>query len=80
MIPITFYVFLSVIIMPDGTLKSYTENVVECPTEEAVQQMHVPKIENGTIKDWAASCGPMTLMFNEPPTIPNKPSKEELQT
>ncbi len=44
MIPITFYVFLSVIVMPDGTLKSYTENVVECPTEEAVQQMHVPKI------------------------------------
>tara|TARA_R100000995_G_scaffold74973_1_gene44154 strand:+ start:438 stop:680 length:243 start_codon:yes stop_codon:yes gene_type:complete len=80
MIPITFYVFLSVIIMPDGTVKSYTENVVECPTEEAVQQMHVPKMKNGTIKDWAASCGPMTLMFNEPPTIPNKPSKEELQT
>ena len=80
MIPITFYVFLSVIIMPDGTVKSYTENVVECTTEEAVQQMHVPKMKNGTIKDWAASCGPMTLMFNEPPTIPNKPSKEELQT
>ena len=80
MIPITFYVFLSVIIMPDGTVKSYTENVVECPTEEAVQQMHVPKMKNVTIKDWAASCGPMTLMFNEPPTIPNKPSKEELQT
>ena len=80
MIPITFYVFLSVIIMPDGSVKSYTENVVECPTEEAVQQMHVPKMKNGTIKDWAASCGPMTLMFNEPPTIPNKPSKEELQT
>ena len=80
MIPITFYVFLSVIIMPDGTVKSYTENVVECPTEEAVQQMHVPKMKNGTIKDWAATCGPMTLMFNEPPTIPNKPSKEELQT
>ena len=79
MIPITFYVFLSVIIMPDGTVKSYTENVVECPTEEAVQQMHVPKMKNGTIKDWAASCGPMTLMFNEPPNIPEPPA-EELQT
>ena len=79
MIPITFYVFLSVIVMPDGTLKSYTENVVECPTEEAVQQMHVPKMENGTIKDWAASCGPMTLMFNEPPNVPELPA-EELQT
>ena len=79
MIPITFYVFLSVIVMPDGTLKSYTENVVECPTEEAVQQMHVPKMENGTINDWAASCGPMTLMFNEPPKIPEPPA-EELST
>ena len=79
MIPITFYVFLSVIVMPDGTLKSYTENVVECPTEEAVQQMHVPKMKNGTIKDWAASCGPMTLMFNEPPIIPEL-TTEELST
>ena len=79
MIPITFYVFLSVIVMPDGTVKSYTENVVECPTEEAVLQMHVPKMENGTIKDWAASCGPMTLMFNELPKIP-EPLAEELQT
>ena len=79
MIPITFYVFLSVIVMPDGTVKSYTENVVQCPTEEAVQQMHVPKMENGTIKDWAASCGPMTLMFNELPKIPEPPA-EELQT
>ena len=79
MIPITFYVFLSVIIMPDGTVKSYTENVVECPTEEAVQQMHVPKMENRTIKDWAASCGPMTLMFNELPIIPELPT-EELST
>ena len=79
MIPITFYVFLSVIVMPDGTVKSYTENVVQCPTEEAVQRMHVPKMENGTIKDWAASCGPMTLMFNELPKIPESLA-EELQT
>ena len=78
MIPITFYVFLSVIIMPDGTVKSYTENVVECPTEEAVLQMHVPKLESGEIKDWAASCGPMTLMFNETPKMPEP--VEELQT
>ena len=49
------------------------------PTEEAVLQMHVPKMENGTIKDWAASCGPMTLMFNEPPKM-LEPPVEELQT
>ena len=79
MIPITFYVFLSVIVMPDCTFKSYTENVIECPTEEAVLQMHVPKMENGTIIDWSASCGPMTLMFNEAPEIV-EPPVEELST
>ena len=79
MIPITFYVFLSVIVMPDGTLKSYTENVVECPTQEAVLQMHQHRLEKGEIRDWAASCGPMTLMFNEAPKIPELPPKE-LQT
>ena len=78
MIPITFYVFLSVIVMPDGTFKSYAENVIECPTEEAVIQMHQPKLDRGEIKDWSASCGPMTLMFSEPPNI-SEPV-EELQT
>lgn len=64
--------------MPDGTFKSYAENVIECPTEEAVLQMHVPKLERGEIIDWSASCGPMTLMFNEPPEI-SEPV-EELKT
>ena len=76
MIPITFYVFLSVIVMPDGTVKSYTENVVECPTEETVLRMHQPRLNAGEIKDWAASCGPMTLMFNEPPKMPEPPAEE----
>ena len=79
MIPITFYVFLSVIVMPDGAVKSYTENVVECPTEETVLRMHVPRLESGEIKDWSASCGPMTLMFNELPKMPEPPA-EELST
>ena len=78
MIPITFYVFLSVIVMPDGTFKSYAENVIECPTEEAVIQMHQPKLDRGEIKDWSASSGTMTLMFSEPPNI-SEPV-EELQT
>ena len=56
--------------MPDDTLKSYTENVIKCPTEEAVIQMHQYRLESGEIKDWAASCGPMTLMFNNTPNIP----------
>ena len=79
MIPITFYVFLSVIVMPDGAVKSYAENVVKCPTEETVLRMHVPRLESGEIKDWAASCGPMTLMLNEPPKMPEPPA-EELST
>ena len=37
------------------------------------------QLESGEIKDWAASCGPMTLMFNNPPNIPELPA-EELST
>ena len=33
--------------MPDGEIKSYTKHVIECPTWEAVQQMHVPKVDSG---------------------------------
>jgi len=52
----TFFVFLSVIVMPDGEIKSFTKHVAECPTWEVVQQMHVPKVSSGEIVDWSATC------------------------
>jgi hypothetical protein len=51
-----FFVFLSVIVMPDGEIKSFTQHVAECPTWEVVQQMHVPKVSSGEIVDWSATC------------------------
>ena len=52
----TFFVFLSVIVMPDGELKSYARNVIECPTLEVVREMHRPRMATGEIVDWAATC------------------------
>ena len=40
----TFFVFLSVIVMPDGELKTLSRNVVECPSMETVLEMHKPKL------------------------------------
>jgi len=62
----TFFVFLSVIVMPDGELKTLSRNVVECPAMETVLEMHKPKMDSGEIVDWAATC----LTTELPLTIP----------
>ena len=62
----TFFVFFSVIVMPDGEIKSFTKHVVECPTWETVLEMHKPKMDSGEIVDWAATC----LTTELPLTIP----------
>ncbi len=48
----TFFVFFSVIVMPDGELKTLSRNVVECPSMEPVLKMHMPKMDSGEIVDW----------------------------
>jgi hypothetical protein len=40
--------------------------VTECPSEEIVKQMHVPKLNKGEIVDWAAVCKPVTLLLDVP--------------
>ena len=67
----TFFVFFSVIVMPDGEIKSFTKHVVECPTWEAVLEMHKPKVDSGEIVDWGATC----LEPNLPLTMPT-PSED----
>ena len=52
----TFFVFLSVIVMPDGELKTFSRNVVECPSMETVLEMHKLKMDSGEIVDWSATC------------------------
>ena len=62
----TFFVFLSVIVMPDGEIKSFSKHVVECPSMETVLEMHKPKMDSGEIADWSATC----LTTQLPLTIP----------
>jgi DNA topoisomerase VI subunit B len=52
----TILVYLSVIVMPDGELKTYTATVNECPSTEMVMSMHQRMVDTGEIVDWAARC------------------------
>ena len=72
----TFFVFFSVIVLPNGVIKSYTKHVVECPTWVVVQQMHVPKVDAGEIIDWGATCLEPKLPLKMPPSkdaVPTTP-------
>ena len=52
--------------MPDGELKTFARNVVECTSMETVLEMHKPKMDSGEIVDWSATC----LTTELPLTIP----------
>ena len=72
----TFFVFFSVIVMPDGEIKSFTKHVVECPTWETVLEMHKPKVDAGEIIDWGATCLEPKLPLKMPPSedaVPTTP-------
>lgn len=64
--PHVFLIFFSVIVLPDGEVKTLSKNVVECPSEEVVLEMHVPKVQRGEIVDWAAACKPITVLLESP--------------
>jgi len=49
-------VYLSVIVMPDGEIKTYTATVNECPSTEMVRSMHQRMMDTGEIVDWGARC------------------------
>ena len=72
----TFFVFFSVIVMPDGELKTFARNVVECPSMETVLEMHKPKMDSGEIVDWGATCLEPKLPLEMPPSedaVPTTP-------
>jgi len=50
------FVYLSVIVMPDGEIKTYTATVNECPSTEMVMSMHQRMMDTGEIVDWGARC------------------------
>ena len=62
----TILVYLSVIVMPDGELKTYTATVKECPSTEIVMSMHQRMIDTGEIVDWAARCTSTEVQLTVP--------------
>ena len=73
----TFFVFFSVIVMPDGEIKSFAQHVDECPTWETVLEMHKPKVDSGEIVDWGATCLepklPLTMPTPSEDAVPSVP-------
>ena len=72
----TFFVFFSVIVTPEGQIKSFSKHVESCPTWEIVQELHEPKIEAGEIIDWGATCFETKIPLKAPPSedaVPTTP-------
>ena len=62
----TILVYLSVIVMPDGELKTYTATVKECPSTEMVMSIHQRMVDTGEIVDWAARCTSTEVQLTVP--------------
>ena len=62
----TILVYLSVIVMPDGELKTYTATVNECPSTEMVMSMHQRMMDTGEIVDWTARCSSTEVQLTVP--------------
>ena len=59
-------VYLSVIVMPDGEIKTYTATVNECPSTEMVRSMHQRMMDTGEIADWSARCTTIQVELSVP--------------
>jgi len=62
----TILVYLSVIVMPDGEIKTYTATVKECPSTEVVRSMHQRMMDTGEIVDWGARCSSTEVQLTVP--------------
>ena len=60
------FVYLSVIVMPDGEIKTYTATVNECPSTEMVRSMHQRMMDTGEIVDWGARCSSTEVQLTVP--------------
>ena len=60
------FVYLSVIVMPDGEIKTYTATVNECPSTEMVISMHQRMMDTGEIVDWGARCSSTEVQLTVP--------------
>ena len=59
-------VYLSVIVMPDGEIKTYTATVNECPSTEMVRSIHQRMMDTGEIVDWGARCSSTEVQLTVP--------------
>ena len=58
---VSLFLYLSVIITPDGQVKAFSDVVQECPTSEYVIQHHQAMVDAGEIVDWRARCTKVNL-------------------
>lgn len=58
---VSLFLYLSVIITPDGQVKAFSDVVQECPTSEYVIQHHQAMVDAGDIVDWRARCTKVNL-------------------
>jgi len=58
---VSLFLYLSVIITPDGQVKAFSDVVQECPTSEYVIQYHQAMVDAGDIVDWRARCTKVDL-------------------
>jgi hypothetical protein len=65
---VSLFLYLSVIITPDGQVKAHSEVLQECPTTEYVMEWHESLVESGEIVDWRASCNKHSFDM----TVPEK--------
>ena len=63
----SFFLYISVIVMPDGVVKTYTETLETCPTTEYVMSYHNEMIQSGEIVDWRARCTAYEFDLNVSP-------------
>jgi len=60
------FVYLSIIVMPDGEIKTLSMTVDQCPTDGQVQMLHKPMMDSGEIITWAARCKRFEIPLNIP--------------
>jgi hypothetical protein len=58
---VSLFLYLSVIITPDGQVKAFSDVVQECPSTEYVMQYHQSMVDAGEIVDWRARCTKVDL-------------------
>lgn len=52
----TVYLFVLMMVEPDGSLVTMTKQVPQCPPTDMVESIYAPMKESGAVLDWSAVC------------------------